>query len=418
VQEGASASFEHLPLVCPKTEDIVKFSNASIRALALPAGQSDKTYFDDTLPAFGVRVRRSGLKSFVVQYKTGGQNRRLVFGPVTSVSLDKARATAKTALAKIRLGSDPHGDRLEAHSNARHTFGTMLVTFLNRQRSRLKPRSYLEVERHLTIQCKALHARPINNIDRRLLALHLSELAESSGPGAANRCRASLSSLFTWAAKEGLAESNPVAFTNKAVEKGERKHVISDAELAKIWRALGDDDYGTIVKLLMLTGTRRDEIGSLRWSEIDFEAATIELPPERTKSEREFVVPLPPAAVAILKARPRQEDRDVVFGSGPNGFRDWSGSKAELNAKLDGVAPWVLHDFRRSLSTTAHERFEIMPHVVEALLGHVSGHQGGVAGRYNKSAYIDLRRRALERWADHIAGLVGERPAGKVIRLR
>jgi integrase len=399
----------------------VKFNANNIRALALPEGQSDKTFFDDGLPAFGVRVRQSGLKSFVVQYKVGGKNRRVVLGSTDTISLDRARATAKTLLAKVRLGGDPHGEKLDAHANARHTFGALLAPFLAHQRARLKPRSYEETERHLLAQCKPLHARPVDRVDRRLVALHLATLAESSGPSAANRCRASLSAFFSWAAREGLVEGNPVAFTNKAVEVGERKHVVSDAALAKIWRALDgrDDDYAAIVKLLLLTGTRRDEIGSLRWSEINLDDATIELPPARTKSRREFVVPLSPAAVAILKGRPRQEGRDIVFGRGPDGFRDWSGSKLELDSKLNGeVEPWWLHDFRRSLSTTAHDRFEILPHVVEALLGHVSGHQGGVAGKYNKAAYLDQRRRALERWADHLAGLVGKRPDGRVVNLR
>jgi integrase len=399
----------------------VKFTATSIRALTLPEDYRDKTFFDDTLPGFGVRVRRSGLKSYVVQYKVGGKNRRSVLGSVDSISLDRARLTAKTLLAKIRLGGDPHGDKLDAQANARHTFKAVLGPFLTRQHARLKPRSYEESERHLLVQCQPLHARPIDRVDRRLIALHLATLAESSGPAAANRCRASLSALFSWAAREGLTEGNPVTFTNKAVEVGERKHVVADADLARIWRALDgrEDDYAAIVKLLMLLGCRRDEIGSLRWSEIDFDEATLELPPARTKSKREFVVPLSPAAVAILKGRPRQDGRDIVFGRGENGFRDWSGSKAELNAKLNGaVELFTLHDFRRSLSTTAHDRFDVQPHVVEALLGHVSGHQGGVAGKYNKAAYLDQRRRALERWADHIAGLVGEKPAAKVVKLR
>jgi integrase len=359
----------------------------------------------------------------VVQYKVAGQNRRIVLGSVDSMTLDKARASAKNMLAKVRLGHDPHTDRLETLANARHTFGATLVQFMKRQKGRLKPRSYLEVERHLMVQSKALHPRPIDRIDRRILALHLGELAENHGPGASDRARSALSAFFTWAAKQGLVESNPVAFTNKATEKnGERDHVIADHELAFIWKALEArrDDYATIVKLLLLTGCRRDEIGSLRWSEVNLDDAVIELPPERTKSKRPFVVPLSPAAVAILRAHPRQEGRDVVFGTGANGFRDWSGSKTELNAQLEGkdIEPWVPHDFRRSLSTTAHERFEVMPHVVEALLGHVSGHQSGVAGVYNKAAYIDQRRRALERWADHILGLTGKKPSGRVVKLR
>ena len=178
------------------------------------------------------------------------------------------------------------------------------------------------------------------------------------------------------------------------------------------------------MKLLLLTGCRRDEIGGLKWSEIDLDRELITLPPARTKSRREFLVPLSPAAIKILRAQPKRQlpdgsERDFIFGHANRGWQDWSGSKAELDAKLKDVAParWVLHDFRRSISTSMHE-CGVQPHIVEALLGHVSGHQGGVAGKYNLAAYLDERRRALRRWADHLAGLVGEKPSGKVVKLR
>src|SRR5262245_3706362 len=113
--------------------------------------------------------------------------------------------------------------------------------------------------------------------------------------------RTSLSGYFVWLLKEGEIEANPVAHTNKAVENGARKHVISDAELRQIWRALGFDQYSTIIKLMLLLGARREEIGSLRWSEIDFKKALITLPPERTKNKQEHLIPLAPAVIAILK---------------------------------------------------------------------------------------------------------------------
>jgi integrase len=397
-------------------------TTTGIRALLtrlgdLPAGY-DHVHFDSTLPGYGLRVRASGVHSLMVQYAVARRSRRVVLGRLDQLSPDRAFSTARDILAKVRLGGDPATDKALARARAEETFGGLLPRFLKHQQAKQKPRTFLETERHLMVQAKALHAHPVDGIERRTIAGRLANIAEKSGPAAANRCRASLSAYFTWLAREGYADANPVAFTNKAIEVGERKHVISDADLAKIWQALDDDasDYATIVKLLLLTGCRRDEIGSLRWSEIDLDAATIELPPERTKSRREFVVPLPPAAIAILKARPRQDGRDTVFGRGENGFRDWSGSKTELDAKLKGVAPWVLHDFRRSLSTTAHERLETLPHVVEALLGHVSGHQGGVAGKYNKAAYLDQRRRTLEAWGERIMALVADKPArGKVI---
>ena len=112
--------------------------------------------------------------------------------------------------------------------------------------------------------------------------------------------------------REGIVESNPVLNTNKAVEGGARERVLSDDELAAIWRALGDDQYSTIIKLLCLTGARRDEIASLRWSEIDFHSATITLLPSRTKNRREFVVPLSPAVVALLQGQPRRVDMPTI----------------------------------------------------------------------------------------------------------
>ena len=104
------------------------------------------------------------------------------------------------------------------------------------------------------------------------------------------------------------------------------------------------------------------------------------------------------------------------------GFQDWSGSKAELDERLVAggtpIIDWTLHDFRRSLSTALHERFRVPPPVVEVILAHAGGHKAGVAGVYNKALYLDERRRALERWADHLHELVtGEVKAAQIVRL-
>jgi integrase len=292
----------------------------------------------------------------------------------------------------------------------------------------LKPRSYEEVERHLLNHAKPLHSRSIDHIDRRAIAVRIAEISEKSGAGAANGVRRSLSAYFNWLHSEGMVEANPVANTNPAGIIAARERVLSDGELAMIWRNLEDDQYGAIVRLLVLTGARRDEIASLRWSEVDLDAAVIMLPPERTKNRREQQIPLAPAALAILQAQPHRMEldgtpRDLVFGFGARGFQDWSGSKADLNARIEAagepIADWRLHDCRRSTSTTMHERLGIMPHVVEAVLGHVSGHLAGVSGVYNKASYAELKRVALEKWATHVEALVtGKRPAGSVVKLR
>jgi integrase len=173
----------------------------------------------------------------------------------------------------------------------------------------------------------------------------------------------------------------------------------------------------------------------LRWSEVGLDDATITLSPARTKNRREHLIPLSQPALAILKAEPQRTNpngtpRDHVFGCGAErGFQGWSKSKAELDARITkahhgkALKDWVLHDFRRSLSTSLHERFGVSPHVVEVILGHVSGHQGGVAGTYNKAVYIDERRRALERWGAHVVELAtGKSVKGRsshcVVRIR
>jgi integrase len=244
-------------------------------------------------------------------------------------------------------------------------------------------------------------------------------IERESGAACANCVRASLSAMFTWAAHSGHIDSNPVAMTLRAVENGARQRVLADDELATIWRALDEfssdlktpPDYAALLKLLILTGARRDEIARLRWSEIDIDAALIRLPGARTKNGRPHTIPLVPQAVAILKSRPRQEGRDFVLGTNGHGFVDFSGARADFDQQLDGAIAerWTLHDFRRTISTRLHGApFSVPPHVVEALLGHISGHRSGVAGVYNQQDYLPERRAALLRWSEHILALVGE----------
>src|SRR5262249_20682758 len=155
-----------------------------------------------------------------------------------------------------------------------------------------------------------------------------------------------------------------------------------------------------VARLLILSGARAREIGGLRWSEINLTTPLITLPPERTKNRRAHENFLSDSALQILRARPRLTHRDgppcdFGFGRGKRGFSDWVGSKADLDKRINqarqaaGAEPmpqWTIHDFRRLISTALHDRLGTMPHVVEAVLGHV-GHQAGTAGRYNLALY-------------------------------
>jgi integrase len=407
----------------------MRLNTTTVRNIKLPPGVTDKVFFDERLPGFGLRVRASGVHSWMVQYAVAGQTRRIVLGLLTALDPGKAYATAQGLLAKVRLGADPLAEKELARLRAAETFGALLPRFLERQRTRLKLRSYVETERHLQRHAKALHGSPIEAVTRRTIAARLAEIEKHNGPAARNRVRASLSAYFTWAAKEGYVDNNPVAFTNKAGEKA-RERVLSDDELRTIWLAADDSQFGAIVKLLMLCGARRTEIGGLLYDELSPTLPLITLPPARTKNRREHLIPLSQPALEILKAQPRRTNpdgtpREHVFGTIVGcGYQNWSRGKVDLDSRIakahHGKAlEWRLHDFRRSLSTALHDRFGVPPHVVEELLGHASGHKGGVAGTYNKAIYLEERRRALERWGAHIMGLVtGKRAKAAVVDLR
>lgn len=411
----------------------MRLTKTTIAALTLPEGVRDRVYFDEELAGFGVRLRASGARSWHVQYAIGGRTRRMSIGSLATLDAADARETAKDILARVRLGQDPASDKQAARARVADTVGALLPRFLSRQRARIKPRSLIETRRHLEKHAKPLHALPITKLDRRTVAALLSKIATDYGPSASNRVRNSLSAFCTWAAKEGLTDANAVAFTNRAIEGGPRKRLLADEELAAIWSALGDDQYGVILRLLLLLGLRRDEIGSLRWSEVDLDRATIKLPPSRTKNSREFIVPLPEPAVALLKVQPRRTEadgtpRDLIFGahsaSQERGFQNWDKCKKALDEKIakarsgKPLLGWRLHDFRRVVSTAMHERLGIAPHVVEAVLGHAhGGHQSGVAGTYNVAIYLDERRRALNLWAACLLAAVEHRDA-KIVPLR
>jgi integrase len=408
----------------------MKLSTQTVLQLAPPPGKGDALFWDEAIPGFGVRARASGRRLWIFQYRVGSQQRRMTIGLVSAVSVADARKVATQLYAKTKLGLDPAGERIEHQVRAAETFGAAVEFYLARQKPRLRPLSYGAVARHLHVNAKSLHRLPLVKIDRRAIAALLAKVATSGVSDATtNRVRTSLSGFFAWAIREGLVDTNPVSGTEQREEKS-RDRVLTDGEIAEIWAALEDDTYGAIVRLLLLTGARRAEIGALRWDEVDFERGLISLPPSRTKNGRPHVIALNLPAIEVLRARP--SNREFVLGRGWNGFHSWANSKIALDqrilkarrdaAELAGtnvIVPmpaWVLHDFRRYLSTTMHERLGVAPHIIESILGHV-GHQGGTPGVYNKSLYIAEKANALSRWADHVLAIVEGREH-KVVPLK
>jgi integrase len=236
--------------------------------------------------------------------------------------------------------------------------------------------------------------------------------------------------------RQGLTEHNPVLGTEPPAAETEGSRVLTPEELAIVWRACGEaGEFGTIVRLLMLTGQRREEVAGLEWAELDLDRALWVIPSARTKNKLEHEVPLPRQAVALLPEK--REGRAHLFGRGKKGgFSGFSRSKARLvesiakrrarevghdPAKVDlekwKLPAWTLHDCRRTAGTCMHE-IGVEPHIVEAILNHVSGHKGGVAGTYNKARYREPKKVALQRWADWLEATVeGRTPASNVVAL-
>jgi integrase len=403
----------------------MKLTQACVDTLKMPPDKADWIAWDDDVPGFGLRFRKGGSRTFVFWYRVGPRRRKMPIGAASAITAGEARKRAGILHAEVKLGRDPAGEKETAKARAGETLGAKLFDYLARQRARLRPRSFVSIEHHLMVHAKRLHAMPIETIGRRDVAALLASIASSKSDATANRTRASLSAFFAWAIREGLLDVNPVAGTERREEES-RDRVLTDQELAEIWAALRGDAYGAIVKLLALTGARREEIGALRWSEVDLDKALISLPAARTKADRSHTIPLSPSALTILRTRtrltwPDGSPCDLVFGRGAKGFADWVGSKADFDARIserrgEPLMPWTLHDLRRTLSTTMHDRLGIQPHIVEACLGHV-GHRRGVAGVYNRASYDREKATALAAWADYLLAAVEGRER-KVVPLR
>jgi integrase len=393
-----------LPTFKTNTRVTGGFTRVSVNKMHCPSGKSETLFWDTVCRGFGLRALKSGRRSWIYQYRDDHKRtRRIAIGDVSAVSLDAARAVARRHAANVTQGANPSVQR-----KAKLTAITLLnVTeaYLRDAKSRQRPRSFKETERHLRHHAAPLHHARAEALSRRDMAELLDRVAASSGPVAANRLRAALSALWTWGLRRGLieADSNPVSFTLKHVEKP-RERTLTDEELKAIWKATnGAGEYDRIVRLCLLTGCRREEIGGLRWDEVQDDQ--LKIGTERMKGSVPHEIPLLPTIAETLPVR-HDGAEGCVFGRRGNGFSGWSKSKKALVAKLTNASqflkPWTLHDLRRTFSTRLHDA-GIEPLVVEALLAHK---QQGVAAVYNRASFREAKRSALMRWHESLKQLM------------
>jgi integrase len=368
----------------------------------------DSVEWDSKINGLGLRTRDKS-KTWFFRYRFGKTQRRVNLGRHPALTLVAARRAAERLAAEIALGKDPAAERQAARVEAENTFEVLAAQYLEARKPHWRPTSYGDIARHLNKYARPLHGSPITSVSQRSIANLLNAIAKESGDTTANRVRASLSALFGWTMREGirLPEGNVAAYTNKREEKS-RERVLTNAELKAIWAACDGErsDFGPVVRLLLLTGQRRKEIGLLRWDEVHDEQ--IILPGSRTKNKRSHVIPLSEPAKAIIAGL--EAGRTYVFGRDDTGFQGWGLAKRALDARLSDVSEWTLHDLRRTVATRMAE-LGVQPHIIEAVLNHVSGHKGGVAGIYNRATYDREKREALNLWAEHVTALVEGRKA-------
>jgi integrase len=393
--------------------------------MIVPAGARDAQAFDDELPGFGIRKFDSGKASYFVKFNVGQQQRRKTLGKVVRGNLKAMRLEASTVLAKARLGTDVVAQARAAAAKSTATLGDVVPKYLSARAAELRASSHTEVARYLMKAWQPLHAHAIDSITRQHVVGVVDELARDSGKVAADRARIALSGFFSWAIDRGYLDNNPTVNVRARAQNKPRDRVLTEFELVEVWNACLDDDHGRIVRLLILTGQRRAEMGDLCWPEVKLEKRQIELPERRTKNGRAHVVPLSDEALAILEGIAATDGRDLVFGMGAGGFSGWSKAKKELDERIAkarrqgdvkmAMPGWTLHDLRRSFVTHVSEHAFAPPHVVEAIVNHISGAKAGVAGVYNRASYLAEKRQALELWGAHITAMIAGRTNNIVI---
>ena len=397
-------------------------------------------------------VQPSGVKSWALRYrrKSDGKAIKHTIGTYPAVTLKVARSTATELRAEIERGADPHGDKVVARRRAvevDESFEAVARRFIAEHQFR-RNRSWewagrvlgLMVDRDAKAEPKTCPpllvvrdgsrdqrgrrrvsladrwgARRIQDITRADITAALDEISGRT-PILANRMHAVLSKLFRYADAKGLPVTNPCTNIERNKEHA-RDRVLDDKELRRVWiaaRELGHPFAG-LVRLLILTGQRRNEIADLRWSEIDLKGRLLHLPAARTKNAKPHDVPLSDPAMVIIKDLPQMVDADHVFTVKRRPITDFSRMKERLD-QASGVTDWTLHDIRRTVASGL-QRLGVRLEVTEAVLNQRSGSMAGIVGVYQRHDYAAEKRDALARWADHVDALVSGQKA-VVVTLR
>ena len=369
----------------------LRLTDMAIKKLPSPS-KGQVTHWDELAPGFGVRCSVKS-KSFVVMY---GEKRQLkTLGRYPKLSLSDARAQARRFVVQIEDGAfSPEEPSI--------SFDAATARFLKDCEGRNKPRTVADYKRLLKKYFK--FSGTLDKISRQQIMKVVSGLSKT--PSEQSHAYVAIRTMMNWCVRHGLLEQSNVPHLKQRTATRDR--VLDEAELCEVYRRAGDVGYpfGPIVQLLILTGQRRSEVGSLRRSWI--ESGQVTLPVGFAKNKREHRFPLSRMAQQIIGELP--DTGDLLFPAATDlekPFVTWAWHKARLDRILEGVAPYTLHDLRRTFATN-HARISTPIQVTEKLLNHVSGTVSGITAIYNRHNYMDEMRSAIEAHDAYLTGLLDE----------
>jgi integrase len=381
-------------------------------------------YTDSVMPGLAFRVSAAtdlnpeGRRDWLLRYRPRRQAQRAVaLGTYPAVSLSQARQRAGEIVTAAKRGVDliavearEAEMRRSAEAKAR-PFSEIAKSYVD---SVKRLRSWRDIESRTRCHIiPKLGTKPIGEITRADVVEFLDGLERKQGlRHQVNRCRETLRLIFTYAIERELISINPVIGVSKRKVEIPRDRTLSIDELAALWRAINalPELPRAYFRVVLLTGARRNEVGRMKWSELDLETALWRLPAERNKSGRPFEIPLSDPVLETLRALPRLGP--IVFaldGRRPMTLHQW----IERVRRDAGLLDVRLHDLRRTLRTGLAE-LAIPFEVAERVLNHA---MPGLQAVYDRHNYSTEKRRALQLWAEYVLANAEKRDA-KVVALR
>ncbi len=382
-------------------------------------GQKEVFVWDEDLRGFGLRITPKGSKSYVLQYRMGGREapaQRYTIGKHGSPwTPERARKEAERLLIMVRQGIDPvQADKERRRQAVDLAFDKYVDSFVRLYLQRRWKHWQLGVSVLRRQAIPVLRSKPLPRIQRSDLNPIWDELQDR--PAVARLTHATLRKLFRWAVTRGDLDRSPMEGMEAPPPVPARDRVLSDEELGVLWHCLPGlgRPFDPFFRLLILTAQRREEVARMDWSELKRDQAEWILPASRTKNSKAQHVPLSPVAISILDGLadgPMWPKRGFIFSTtGLTPVSGFSKAKRRLDEKMgeqlaDRFHAWRTHDLRRTVATGL-QRLGVRFEVTEAVLNHVSGARGGIAGVYQRYDWGTEKRAALEAWASHVANVV------------